>query len=99
MLKIYKSQSTTSQFCVFSEIYYAEGWKAYIDGKETPLLRANYILRAVEVPAGEHTIELRCEPDTLKTFNIINLIGSIIIIAFILGAIALPIIKRFKEKK
>jgi hypothetical protein len=98
-VKIYKSQSTTSQFCVFSEIYYAEGWKAYIDGKETPLLRANYILRAVEVPAGEHTIELRCEPDTLKTFNIINLIGSIIIIAFILGAIALPIIKRIKEKK
>lgn len=95
-LKIYKTSSTTPQLCVFSEIYYKEGWKAYIDGKETPILRANYVLRAVEVPKGEHTIELRCEPDALKTFNIINLIGSILIIVFVLGAIALPFIKKRK---
>lgn len=95
-LKIYKTKSTTPQLCVFSEIYYKEGWKAYIDGKETPILRANYVLRALEVPAGEHTIELRCEPDTLKTFNIINLIGSILIVIFVIGAIALPFIKKRK---
>lgn len=95
-LKIYKTKSTTAQLCVFSEIYYKEGWKAYIDGKETPILRANYVLRALEVPAGEHTIELRCEPDTLKTFNIINLIGSILIVIFVIGAIALPFIKKKK---
>lgn len=95
-LKIYKTKSTTAQLCVFSEIYYKEGWKAYIDGKETPILRANYVLRALEVPAGEHTIELRCEPDTLKTFNIINLIGSILIVVFLIGAIALPFIKKRK---
>ena len=95
-LKIYKTKSTTPQLCVFSEIYYKEGWKAYIDGKEAPILRANYVLRALEVPAGEHTIELRCEPDTLKTFNIINLIGSILIVIFVIGAIALPFIKKKK---
>lgn len=95
-LKIYKTKSTTAQLCVFSEIYYKDGWKAYIDGKETPILRANYVLRALEVPAGEHTIELRCEPDTLKTFNIINLIGSILIVIFVIGAIALPFIKKRK---
>ena len=95
-LKIYKTKSTTAQLCVFSEIYYKDGWKAYIDGKETPILRANYVLRALEVPAGEHTIELRCEPDTLKTFNIINLIGSILIVVFLIGAIALPFIKKKK---
>lgn len=95
-LKIYKTKSTTAQLCVFSEIYYKEGWKAYIDGKEAPILRANYVLRALEVPAGEHTIELRCEPDTLKTFNIINLIGSILIVVFVIGAIALPFIKKKK---
>lgn len=95
-LKIYKTKSTTAQLCVFSEIYYKDGWKAYIDGKETPILRANYVLRALEVPAGEHTIELRCEPDTLKTFNIINLIGSILIVVFLIGAIALPFIKKRK---
>lgn len=95
-LKIYKTKSTTAQLCVFSEIYYKEGWKAYIDGKKAPILRANYVLRALEVPAGEHTIELRCEPDTLKTFNIINLIGSILIVVFVIGAIALPFIKKKK---
>ena len=95
-LKIYKTKSTTPQLCVFSEIYYKDGWKAYIDGKEAPILRANYVLRALEVPAGEHTIELRCEPDTLKTFNIINLIGSILIVVFVIGAIALPFIKKKK---
>jgi hypothetical protein len=95
-LKIYKTKSTTPQLCVFSEIYYKDGWKAYIDGKEAPILRANYVLRALEVPAGEHTIELRCEPDTLKTFNIINLIGSILIVIFVIGAIALPFIKKKK---
>lgn len=95
-LKIYKTKSTTPQLCVFSEIYYKDGWKAYIDGKEAPILRANYVLRALEVPAGEHTIELRCEPDTLKTFNIINLIGSILIVVFVIGAIALPFIKKRK---
>ena len=95
-LKIYKTKSTTAQLCVFSEIYYKDGWKAYIDGKEAPILRANYVLRALEVPAGEHTIELRCEPDTLKTFNIINLIGSILIVVFVIGAIALPFIKKRK---
>lgn len=95
-LKIYKTKSTTAQLCIFSEIYYKEGWKAYIDGKEAPILRANYVLRALEVPAGEHTIELRCEPDALKTFNIINLIGSILIVVFVIGAIALPFIKKRK---
>ena len=95
-LKIYKTKSTTAQLCVFSEIYYKDGWKAYIDGKEAPILRANYVLRALEVPAGEHTIELRCEPDTLKTFNIINLIGSILIVVFVIGAIALSFIKKRK---
>ena len=95
-LKIYKTKSTTPQLCVFSEIYYKDGWKAYIDGKEAPILRANYVLRALEVSAGEHTIELRCEPYTLKTFNIINLIGSILIVVLVIGAIALPFIKKRK---
>jgi uncharacterized membrane protein YfhO len=54
------------------------------------------VLRAIEVPKGEHTIELRCEPDALKTFNIINLIGSILIAIFVIGAIALPFIKKRK---
>jgi hypothetical protein len=55
----YRSVNAQAQLAVFSEVYY-KTWKAYVDGEEAPLLRANYILRALAVPAGEHTIELRC---------------------------------------
>jgi hypothetical protein len=58
----YTSTSSTNQFAVFSEVYYSEGWKAFIDGKETPIVKVNYILRGLPVPAGKHNIEFRFEP-------------------------------------
>ena len=53
---VYKSQSDESRVAVFSEIYYPHGWKAFIDGEEVAIARANYVLRAVAVPAGSHEI-------------------------------------------
>lgn len=47
---------------VASEVYYPAGWNAYLDGERVPIHRANYLLRAVAVPAGEHTLEMRFEP-------------------------------------
>ncbi|RYX88694.1 hypothetical protein EON78_07500, partial [bacterium] len=58
----YKFKSNTEQLTVFSEIYYQPGWNAYIDGKLVPHFRANYILRAMVIPAGEHTIDFKFEP-------------------------------------
>ena len=55
----YEYESAGESFAVFSEIYFADGWKAYIDGKEADYLAADYILRGMELPAGEHTIEWR----------------------------------------
>jgi len=59
----YSSQSATNQFAVFSEIYYASGWKAYIDNKEVPIVKTDYALRGLAVPAGKHEIRFEFKPD------------------------------------
>lgn len=59
----YRSNCAGERLVVFSEVYYAHGWKAYIDGKLVPHFRTNWILRGMIVPAGEHTIEFKFYPD------------------------------------
>ncbi len=71
----YRSSSDAEQLAVFSEIYYENGWKAYVDGEITPHLRANYVLRALRVPAGEHQIVFRFEPDVIALGNKITLVS------------------------
>jgi hypothetical protein len=93
----YSFQSTTPQFVVFSEIYYDKGWKAYVDDKETPYFRANYVLRAMQVPAGEHRIEFRFEPESYRIGNLISLIASSLLLLSLLAAIAL-LWKKKREK-
>lgn len=58
----YKSKAASTQFAVFSEIYYDKGWDAYIDGKLTPYAKINYVLRGMPIPAGEHEIVFKFEP-------------------------------------
>lgn len=58
----YKSKAASTQFAVFSEIYYDKGWNAYIDGKLTPYAKVNYVLRGMPIPAGEHEIVFKFEP-------------------------------------
>jgi hypothetical protein len=60
----YQTNSKNTQLAVFSEIYYEKGWKAYIDNKETPILKANYLLRSLIIPAGSHTIKFEFKPDS-----------------------------------
>ena len=62
---VYESENTQDGIAVFSEIYYPDGWQVTIDGKETELGRADYILRALYIPAGKHTIEMRFDPQSL----------------------------------
>ena len=95
----YRTSSKTSQLAVFSEIYYDKGWKAYIDGKESEVIRADYVLRALQIPSGEHTVEFRFEPDTLRRFTPVNLAGSILVALLVLGAVAIPLYKRIREQK
>ncbi|MDN5203255.1 YfhO family protein [Fulvivirgaceae bacterium BMA10] len=76
---------------VFSEIYYPKGWKAKLDGKEVDILRANYILRAILIPQGEHTIEFSFEPNAYYIGNTIMMIFNIILILMFLGAIVMSL--------
>lgn len=79
----YESESAEDGLAVFSEVYY-KTWKAFVDGKEVPVMRANYILRAIEVPAGKHTIEFRCQDELLEKTQLISLVASCAIVLVIL---------------
>lgn len=70
----FKSQSKTPQLAVFSEIYYPHGWKFFIDEKEVPYIKADYLLRAVHVPAGKHDIRMVFEPEVIEKGKWISLI-------------------------
>lgn len=90
----YASESAEEGLAVFSEVYY-KTWKAFIDGQEVPVLRANYILRAIEVPAGKHVIEFRCKDELLETTQWISIGASVLIVLLI----ALLLIFRKKIEK
>ncbi len=69
----YQSKTAKEQFAVFSEIYYKDGWNAYVDGELTPHFRVNYVLRGMIIPAGKHTIEFKFEPKVIQQGKIISL--------------------------
>lgn len=75
----YISKNSTDGFAVFSDIYYPYGWKAYVDGKETPIYRTNYLLRGLHLPAGEHKIEFVFHPEKFYTGDRIAMICSILL--------------------
>ena len=95
---IYEYSAPNDVFAVFSEVYYDKGWKAYVDGEEVPILRADYILRALQLPGGNHTVEFVFDPQSMKVSNIISLIASIILVAAFGVAIFWSLKKKNKLK-
>ena len=99
-LKVYKpnylkytSTNGKEGLAVFSEIYYENGWNAYIDGVKTDHFPVDYVLRAMIVPGGEHTIEFKFEPQVIKTGSIITLISAAGMLLLVIGGVY------FKRKK
>jgi len=92
----YESNTTTEQLAVFSEIYYNKGWNAYVDGELKPHFCADYVLRAMLVPAGKHLIEFKFEPSVYYTGEKISLISCIILFIALGVAIYRTIMKKEK---
>ncbi len=89
----YETNSQTGGLAVFSEIYYPKGWVATIDGNKAPILRADYVLRALMVPGGKHTVEFRFEPAAYRIGNKVTLIASWLMLVVVLGCIGLEVKK------
>ena len=83
----YSFNAATNQFAVFSEIYYEGGWKAFIDGKETPIVKVNYVLRGLPVPGGKHSIEFRFAPQGYYSGKSLTSIFSIVLILLLVVGI------------
>jgi hypothetical protein len=94
----YAYNAAEEQLVVFSEIYYQPGWNAYIDDKLAPHMRVNYVLRAMRVPAGKHTIVFKFEPEHYKQSEQVALIGSWLFILFLAGLIAFYVKEELKKK-
>lgn len=84
----YETNSAVEALAVFSEIYYNghKGWNAYLDNQPVSHIRANYVLRAMKIPAGEHKVTFKFEPKAYKMGETISLICSVLILGICLGA-------------
>ena len=81
----YISYAESEQLAVFSEVYYDKGWQAYVDDKPVTHFRANYLLRAMRVPPGNHTIEFKFHPGSYYLGEKISLASSLILVLLVLG--------------
>jgi Bacterial membrane protein YfhO len=91
----YEASTKTPQLAVFSEVYYPEGWNAYINGKPAEYIRVNYLLRGMKVPAGNNKIEFKFEAAVVQKGSAIALGSSILLLLALLGGLYLT----FKAKK
>lgn len=81
----YQVNANEEDFIVFSEIFYDKGWKAFVDGKEIPHYRVNYILRGIKAPIGNYIVEFKYDLPIYHSSSMISLTGSLLIIILLIG--------------
>ena len=81
---------------VFSEVYY-KTWKAYVDGEEVKPIRANYVLRALPIPAGKHTIEFKCYDEVMAKSHQLSLYFSIAISVAVVALLGTLVYRKIKR--
>jgi hypothetical protein len=90
----YNSNNENDGFAVFSEIYYGQGWQAYINGNTVPHVRVNYVLRGLSIPSGNHVIEFKFEPKVVQTGSTIALASSVLMVLLVIGGFVYIIKKK-----
>ena len=95
----YEYTAPAEALCVFSEIYYPEGWTAYVDGKEAEYFSVDYILRGMVLPAGEHTVEWRFKAPKWGVATAVTGIASWLILLGLVAVAAMPIYRWIRERK
>ena len=83
----YSYSAPSNQFAVFSEVYYKSGWKAFVDGKEVPIVKTDYVLRGLSLPSGQHEVIFRFEPESYMKGKSITTIFSIILVLLLVAGI------------
>ena len=93
---VYESNAKTEQLAVFSEIYYnvRDDWKVSIDDKPVKMMRANYVLRALRVPSGKHTITFRFDPVSVSSGKKVDLVASLLLVGLLVGALVVEARKK-----
>jgi hypothetical protein len=94
---IYETNADTEKLAVFSEIYYPKGWHVSIDGQKVDFVRANYILRAMLIPAGKHVVEFRFDPESYRITENIAWTGYILLLGFVILSIVLTTLQNRKK--
>lgn len=94
----YKTKAVSEQLAVLSEIYFSNGWQAYVDGKEVSHFRADWTLRAMRVPAGEHEIVFKFEPQGYYNSRHVATASSAVLVFLLIGIIIRPFVLKRKEK-
>ncbi len=93
----YDVQSKQGGILVFSDIYYP-GWTATIDGQDTEIARADYVLRAIQMPAGQHKVVLKFDPQSVHTTDTIAYIALALLMLMLIAAIGWPNCKKKKAE-
>lgn len=94
----YEFKSSTPQVAVFSEVYYPHGWNAYIDGQKADYFKADYLLRAMYVPAGNHKIQFRFQPESYSIGNLITIISTLLVFLLVIISIVMGFRKKSSNK-
>jgi hypothetical protein len=96
---IYKYSAANERIAVFSEIYYPAGWKCFVDGEESSHFRANYVLRGMVVPGGDHEIRFSFEPASYILGNKVSLASSVLLILALIGTLAASVYRKTRMKE